>query len=262
MEKKKVQKHWDLTYATYWWRLYWIQGKEYSTSSSKVWGEMEAADKNMVLFRCLEMLINHGMLKKTHRIEIYRRQGAMIQLQGDPLVGTLYPTHFVFDMKQLQQFHCDYLDGVYLAINTGQPLPPGSKYKPVRKIKNSSLDQAFELAKKTTYASKQLFVHTYQYFKSCGVADGQLDAFERSIRAVQPYLFIVTDAVQNFVLPQKEKRLTPAADFYKDVHSKEQLQAAAGRVREKYDIANLPKGHTLKSLIEMELQQASNNLKK
>lgn len=275
MQNKKVQKNWDLTYATFFWRLYWRQGKEYSTSSSKVWGEPEAADKDMVLFRCIEMLINRGWLQKTHRIEFYKKQGAIIQLQNDPLIGTLYPDHYEFNQKYVVQYHEDYLRDVYTALNTGVGPPEGSKYKPVRKIKNNPLDQAFALAKKTTYASKALFIQAYQYFKSCGIATGELEAFEYAIKRAQSHLFyqyenhVDKSMAEEEAQARTEKKLTPAAEFYKDVpgsvyyqNKKEDMQAAADRVRAKYDIKKLPAGVTLKFLLQQELQNANNNLNK
>lgn len=257
MQTKKVQKNWDLTYATFFWRLYWKRGKEFTTSSSKVWGEPEAADKNMVLFRCIEMLLNRGMIQLTHKIEIFKKSGPIIQLNQDPCICTLYADHYEPDLKYLVQYHCDYLRDVYKAITTGQAIPEGSRYKPVRKIKNTPLDHNFRIASNTVYSTYDNFVQTYQYLKSNGLPPGQLDALERSVRMRQPHLFYDDKPAQGHVIV-KERRLIPKHEYLK----KQDLTAAAERIKQKLDPEILKSGADLKTLLLNELKNAPVNQQK
>lgn len=257
--EKKVEKHWDKTFASVYWKLYWKEGKEFTLSPGKVYGEPEARDKNYMLFRCLQMLVGTNYIwQKTHKIEVFKRWGPIMRPDTDPIVLVLYPTMYEIKRSDLMNnFIKEFLDHVYLCVNTGVAFDP-KKFKPVRKEKNIGKDLIFSSVYNTTFRTYDEFFTQQQYLKSIGIAEGALIAFDKKVRFNQPELFRYELAVG----AQKEapKKLVPANDFYGAVHNKINLEKAAKNVQEKFNLKDLPPGETLKSLLQKELQKINQNI--
>lgn len=140
--RKKVV---DTVHCSYWWIMYLDRSipsntKETLTGYSKYQNEAEANDKLNCLIAKINMLQKNGWIDKSHKIDIYKKMGALPSKSDDRLILTLTkndfyaPENLALKMPFILK---SFLDKFYLLRSTGDtskvkyllPLPDKSYSK-------------------------------------------------------------------------------------------------------------------------------------
>jgi hypothetical protein len=134
---------WDKFESTYYWIIYLDNKNPLNSATikpmtgySKVVGHDEARDKMQLLMSKVSMLVNRGYPFRSTRIEIYWKQGRLIDKRNDPILLTLYPDDYQFEKRCLQPkyYHVrEFLRKIYslIIVEDGtrgytSNIPPGS----------------------------------------------------------------------------------------------------------------------------------------
>lgn len=148
-ETKKLTA--DKLYATYWWLIQLNPqhamnqpGIFEMTGYSKFQGQDEAKDKEYLLMSKILMLISRGYHERSKKIELFYRDGIVINKTAAPLIVTLYPNDFAYSTEFLKPKYHEwhkFTSNLYEALKSGK----GVKHLLPQKKAGFSKDSYFDI---------------------------------------------------------------------------------------------------------------------
>jgi hypothetical protein len=200
MTAKQAPPPWDKMNSSYWWIIK-LDGSHVQntpqgramTGYSKRQGHDEAKDKVQLVMSKTLMLATQGYTARSEQIEMYIRTGEFINKSSDPLMFTLYKKDFRLESGMLKpkwEPVCIFLDKLYTAIRTGQPI---NNLLPKKKI-DWSKEDFFDL-------NKLFFTDVHQLDNYCRKLAKNDHPFDRIIKFREDYIdkkpFLLNEKIQN-----------------------------------------------------------------
>lgn len=184
---QKNQLNWDKISASYYWVIYLNPEHKHNhveklTGYSKVYDQREREDKQELLKSKILMLFQNDFLNpdRVLKIDIYQRADELVNKKTDPLILTLFPSHYVINK----------LNEVYILNKYGAFLE--EFYKRVR----AKLSMEGLVMSKRKPVNKDEYLNPLKDFKSLqhlysysanllryGHAPGQVEQFINKVKA-------------------------------------------------------------------------------
>lgn len=192
-EARKVQLVPDKIYSTWWWIMELDPSHPrnfnpkvtHLTGYSKFQGHDEARDKDYLLMSKILMLATNGYLKRTRKIEIYKREGNLILKNQDRQYFELYPLDFGIPQQVLGALPSvtSFLHKLYDHIRTGKDI----KALLPKREKTFSKDEIFDIDRHNFKSQGHLYSWAEQKIKD-GHAYLQVQSFVVKYLQRKPFM--------------------------------------------------------------------------